>query len=40
MINRRDVMHSVRYVDKAGSENEDSAFTAWFLLEHQKEPAE
>ncbi len=37
MINRRDVMHSVRYVDKAGSENEDSAFTACVLMHKMKD---
>jgi len=37
MINRKDVMHSVRYVDKAGSENADSAFTACVLMHKMKD---
>ncbi len=37
MINRKDVMHSVRYVDKAGSETEDSAFTACVLMHKMKD---
>ena len=37
MINRKDVMHSVRYVDKAGSETEDSAYTACVLMHKMKD---
>ena len=37
MINRKDVMHSVRYWDKAASEKAEASFTAGVLMHRMRD---